>query len=49
MVHDFGCCGALCTCNARALDESSNFEIVCASDVKIGTSIKFQECNLFDD
>ena len=18
MVHDFGCCGALCTCNARA-------------------------------
>ena len=25
MVHDFGCCGALCTCNARARNGSSHF------------------------
>ena len=25
LVHDKGCCDALCTCNARAICESSDF------------------------
>ena len=25
MVHDLGCCGAMCTCNTRAICESSDF------------------------
>ena len=25
MVHDLGCCGAMCTCNTRATCESSDF------------------------
>ena len=43
LVHDTGCCGALCTCNARAICESSDFGKFLPSDVKIGTMIKFRE------
>ena len=44
-MHDLGCRGALCTCNARARDESPDYEILGASDVEIDAPIKFHECN----
>ena len=44
MVHDLGCCGAMCTCNTRAICDSSDFGKFGRSDVKIWTMIKFHDC-----
>ena len=43
MVHDLGCCVAMCTCNTRAICESSDFGKFWPWDVKIGTMVKFRE------